>query len=199
MTKGLHLSPRHREEIKALLHKHLPGVEVWAYGSRVNVRSHDGSDLDLVLRSPQLAEIDAPPLADFTEALQDSTIPFLVEVRDWARLPTSFHHEIEREHVVLVAASGEAFAERNAAAGETITNSPTTSWLYHPTFPQHWKPRPLHSFAEWVNGLAFRKIQFSSTGKPIIKIAEIKGGISGQTKFTNQTFDDSVRIQPGDL
>ena len=199
MVEGLHLSSRHREEIVALLHKHLPGVEVWAYGSRVNGQSHEGSDLDLVLRGAQLAETDTSRLADFIETLQDSTIPFLVEARDWARLPKSFHSEIEREHVVLVAASGEAFAGRNAAAGKTIASSPTTSWLYHPTFPQHWKPRPLHSFAEWVNGLAFRKIQFSSTGKPIIKIAEIKGGISGQTKFTNQTFDDSVRLQPGDL
>ena len=102
MVEGLHLLPRHRKEIVALLHKHLPGVEVWAYGSRVNGRSHDGSDLDLVLRGPKLAEIDISRLADFTEALQDSTIPFLVEVRDWARLPESFHHEIEREHVVLV-------------------------------------------------------------------------------------------------
>ena len=102
MVEGLHLSPRHRKEIVALLHKHLPGVEVWAYGSRVNGRSHDGSDLDLVLRGPKLAEIDISRLAGFIEALQDSTIPFLVEARDWARLPESFHHEIEREHVVLV-------------------------------------------------------------------------------------------------
>ncbi len=85
MAESLHLSSRHREEIEALLHKHLPGVEVWAYGSRVNGRSHDGSDLDLVLRSPKLAEIDISRLADFIEALQDSTIPFLVEARDWAR------------------------------------------------------------------------------------------------------------------
>ena len=102
MAENLHLSSRHREEIEALLHKHLPGVEVWAYGSRVNGRSHDGSDLDLVLRGPKLAEIDISRLADFIEALQDSTISFLVEARDWARLPESFHHEIEREHVALV-------------------------------------------------------------------------------------------------
>ena len=99
MAESLHLSSRHREEIEALLHKHLPGVEVWAYGSRVNGQSHDGSDLDLVLRGPKLAEIDISRLADFIEALQDSTIPFLVEVRDWALLPKSFHRE--REHVVL--------------------------------------------------------------------------------------------------
>ena len=109
MAEGLHLSSRHREEIEALLHKHLPGVELWAYGSRVNGRSHDGSDLDLVLRSPKLAEIETSQLADFIEALQDSTIPFLVEARDWARLPESFHREIEHAHVV-VAGSGEAGA-----------------------------------------------------------------------------------------
>ena len=102
MVKGLHLPPRHRKEIVALLHKHLPGVEVWAYGSRVNGQSHDGSDLDLVLRGPQFAEIDTSRLADFIEALQNSTTPFLVEARDWARLPESFHREIEREHVVMV-------------------------------------------------------------------------------------------------
>ena len=52
MTDRLHLSPKHRAEIEALLRKHLPDVEVWAYGSRVTGRSHDGSDLDLVLRGP---------------------------------------------------------------------------------------------------------------------------------------------------
>ena len=102
MTEGLHLSPRHREEIEALLRKHLPNVEIWAYGSRVNGRSHDGSDLDLVLRGPTLAAIDTSRIVDFIETLQDSTIPFLVEARDWACLPESFHREIEREHVVLV-------------------------------------------------------------------------------------------------
>ena len=74
-----------------------------------------------------------------------------------------------------------------------------SNWLYYPQFPRHWKRKPLHDMAQWVNGLAFREIQFSTTGKPVIKIAEIKGGISGQTKFTQQTFDESVRIRSGDL
>ena len=73
------------------------------------------------------------------------------------------------------------------------------SWLYHPDFPDHWYRRPLYSLASWVNGLAFRNIHFSPTGKPVIKISEIKGGISGQTKFTHQTFDESVCVRPGDL
>ena len=102
MTERLHLSLRHRQQIEALLRRHLPGVEVWAYGSRVSGRSHEGSDLDLVLRGSGLAKIELSRLGDFEEALRESTIPFLVEARDWARLPQSFHREIERDHVVLV-------------------------------------------------------------------------------------------------
>ena len=102
-TGRLHLKPRHRAVIEGLLKKHLPGVEVWAYGSRVNGRSHDGSDLDLVLRARKLKEIPIGPLDELWDALRESTIPFLVEARDWARLPESFHREIERDYVMLVA------------------------------------------------------------------------------------------------
>ena len=98
----LHLSARHRAMLEALLKEHLPEVEVWAYGSRVNGQSHDGSDLDLVLRGPGLAKIDISRLVDFEEALRHSTVPFLVEAHDWARLPESFHSRIERDYVVLV-------------------------------------------------------------------------------------------------
>ena len=101
MTDRLHLLPRHRTALVSLLREHLPGVEVWAYGSRVNGRSHDGSDLDLVLRGPGLAEIPTRQLVDFEEAVRESSIPFLVEARDWSRLPERFHEEIERDHVVL--------------------------------------------------------------------------------------------------
>ena len=102
MADRLHLQPKHRRVLEALLRKHLPGVEVWAYGSRVSGRSHDGSDLDLVLRGPGLSEIPVAQMANFEEAARESRVPFLVEARDWSRLPERFHREIERDHVVLV-------------------------------------------------------------------------------------------------
>ena len=101
MADRLHLQPKHREVLETLLREHLPNVEVWAYGSRVSGKSHDGSDLDLVLRGPGLQEIPIGQLGDFEEAVRESIIPFLVEARDWSRLPKSFHQEIERTHVVL--------------------------------------------------------------------------------------------------
>ena len=102
MIERLDLQPRHRKQIEAMLREQLPGVEVWAYGSRVNGRSHGGSDLDLVLRGPDLQRLPSGKLSDLTDAFRESNIPFLIEARDWARLPESFHCEIERDYVVLV-------------------------------------------------------------------------------------------------
>ena len=152
MVEGLHLSPRHRKEIVALLHKHLPGVEVWAHGSRVNGRSHDGSDLDLVLHSPQLAEIDASQLAEITESFRKSTVPFLIDARDWVRLPESFHWELERAHVVMAEreerdVTGKTIADfvnivmGQSPPGDTVSggvglpllNGPTEFGPHHPT------------------------------------------------------------------
>ena len=69
MGSQLHLFTRHRRILEALVLKHLPGVEVWAYGSRINGRSHDGSDLDLILRGPGLEKIPADQLFDFADAV----------------------------------------------------------------------------------------------------------------------------------
>ncbi len=104
MDDRLSLSPRHRSKIEEILAAYAPGVEVWAYGSRVNGRSHPGSDLDLVLRGPGLEPLPIEMLAALHEAFHDSTIPFFVETRDWAHLPESFRAEIERDYVVLMAA-----------------------------------------------------------------------------------------------
>jgi len=98
----LHLKARHRRKLEEILREHLPEVEVWAYGSRVSGESHGGSDLDLVLRGAGLAKIPLANLLDVEEALRESTIPFLVEARDWARLPESFHREIGCDYVVIV-------------------------------------------------------------------------------------------------
>ncbi len=127
-TDRLHLSPRHRKKLEALLREHLPGIEVWAYGSRVNGESHDGSDLDLVLRAPGLQEVPISPLADFTEALHDSTLPFLVEARDWTRLPERFHREIERGYVVVQEKTKQTTTAewREATLGDCVVMNEST-------------------------------------------------------------------------
>jgi type I restriction enzyme S subunit len=100
MTDRLDLPRRYRNQLEALLREHVPDAEVWAYGSLVNGRSHGGSDLDLVLRSPTLEPLGHEFL-ELVEALEQSNLPILVQAHDWARLPESSHREIERDYVVV--------------------------------------------------------------------------------------------------
>jgi predicted nucleotidyltransferase len=74
---------------------------VWAYGSRVSGESCSGSDLDLVCRTPDGKPLPADTFLMLTEKIQDSNIPFLVDFFDWARLPESFHRNIEKQYEVL--------------------------------------------------------------------------------------------------
>lgn len=59
--------------------------------------------------------------------------------------------------------------------------------------------RSLFDLAIWKNGLAFRKINFSENGVPIIKIAELNNGIGSNTSFTKGNYDNSVRLCHDDL
>ncbi|MFZ2542492.1 MAG: nucleotidyltransferase domain-containing protein [Gallionella sp.] len=92
-------SPK-RKRWKLILRAHVPHAEVWAYGSRVTGSDHEASDLDLVLRNPQNLQEETSSLYNLKEAFTESNLPIRVDVMDWARIPTSFHREIERAQVV---------------------------------------------------------------------------------------------------
>ena len=95
----LDLRPKVLTLLHELIARHLPAaVAVWAYGSRVNGTNHEGSDLDLVLRSP---ELPASTAARFREALPESNPPIFVDVHDWALLPASFHPRILSRYEVV--------------------------------------------------------------------------------------------------
>lgn len=99
-------------------------VQVWAYGSRVNGSAHEGSDLDLVIRSHDLKPMAADIFADLYEQIKESNIPILVELRDWALLPESFHQNIEQHHEVLF----DSRKNFSPASHENIMNEPTPSY-----------------------------------------------------------------------
>lgn len=101
MMHQLILREQDRKRLVELLAAHLPAVTAWAYGSRVNGDAHEASDLDLVLRSPDLNPIPLENLDAFLQALRESNIPILIEARDWARLPDAFHQEILKSYVVV--------------------------------------------------------------------------------------------------
>jgi predicted nucleotidyltransferase len=76
-------------------------MEVWAYGSRVRGTAHEGSDLDLVVRSQTGGKLPLEVFLELKEKIQKSNIPIVVELLDWARLPESFHLNIVKQHEVF--------------------------------------------------------------------------------------------------
>lgn len=102
----LALAPSHLQLLQSLLHTHVPHAQVWAYGSRVKGGHHECSDLDIVLRDPQTPTHCLLGVEELKAALQDSSLPIIVEVHEWAHFPAAFHRNIERDYIELQA--GEA-------------------------------------------------------------------------------------------
>lgn len=67
--------------------------------------------------------------------------------------------------------------------------------------PSGWNRKPIIHLAHWINGAAYKNMHFVSkdTGLPVIKIAELKAGITSRTKFTNTDLGDRYRIKDREL
>ena len=99
------LPPDQLRLVLELTKKHLPDIEVWAYGSRVRGNPRRYSDLDLVAftTEEQLANAD-----DLREAFEESDLPIRVDLSVWWELPASFRLRIKRDHAVLQPAADSA-------------------------------------------------------------------------------------------
>lgn len=106
---SLDLPKKYLEQVEALLRAHVPNAEVWAYGSRVTGGGHEASDLDLVLRNPKNPQETTGALYELKEAFIESNLPIRVDIMDWARVPVSFHREIEQAHVVVQTGESDNF------------------------------------------------------------------------------------------
>ena len=65
--------------------------------------------------------------------------------------------------------------------------------------PEAWQRSSIFDLATWKNGLAFKNIDFAEAGLPIIKIAELKAGVTAKTARTMADYDPSVSVRLGDM
>ncbi len=98
MRHQLNVGKPHLATLQELLKEFLPHAEVWAYGSRVTGRSTDISDLDMVVFA---TKEQTPAVYALQEALDESYLPFRVDLFVWDSLPESFHATIQKGYVVL--------------------------------------------------------------------------------------------------
>lgn len=67
--------------------------------------------------------------------------------------------------------------------------------------PEGWESQALYDIANFINGAAYKGKDFTDApgALPVIKIAEVKNGVSGQTKFTNVDKGEKYRINNGEI
>jgi type I restriction enzyme S subunit len=67
--------------------------------------------------------------------------------------------------------------------------------------PCGWTTSPIYDLATFINGAAYKAFQPNSEcrGRPIIKIAELKSGVTEQTAYSDVTMPDKYLIVTGDI
>ena len=92
------LPPEHMAIVKSVLNAIVPGIPVYAFGSRVNGHAKRHSDLDLALRSED--PLHWLQLAWLREAFENSDLPIRVDVVDWAACSAQFKACIPKMELV---------------------------------------------------------------------------------------------------
>ena len=95
---NLDITPSQYRELEQLLQQHLPDVVVWAYGSRVTFKARPASDLDLVVFA---SDKQRRGVSDLRDALDESDLPFNVDVMVWDTMPEYFKPNIEQSYYIV--------------------------------------------------------------------------------------------------
>jgi len=98
VTSMIHISSAQRETLAALFEQYLPNVLVWAFGSRVKGNFRPDSDLDLVVFSKPA---QSASVSELREALEESSLPFSVDVLLWDEIGSDFRDHILEKYVVF--------------------------------------------------------------------------------------------------
>lgn len=70
-----------------------------------------------------------------------------------------------------------------------------SDWL-----PEGWERLPMTEIADFLNGFAFKPTDFEESGKPIIKIKEMKNGIGSDTpRNKGNRVPSKYLVKPGDI
>ena len=184
MTDAIDLTTEQRSQLTALLRRFLPGVAVWAYGSRVKWTARPNSDLDLVAF---VTPAQRPQVSELQDALAESNLPFLVDLHVWDEEPERFREIIRKDYAVV----------QEAKEPEGKTRVPL-EWQRH-------EVSKLLADGKLVIGDGYRakNSELSQTGLPFARAGNINNGFQF-TEADHFPSDALSRVgnkvsQPGDV
>lgn len=94
----LSIKEEYLNELKDIFNNYCPNAEIWAYGSRIKNDCHSGSDLDLVVKN---FNDGTKNIIELRTLLNNSDIPFLIDINEFDKLPSYFQEEIKKEYIKL--------------------------------------------------------------------------------------------------
>lgn len=168
MTESIDLTAAQRNTLLALLRQYLPGVAIWAYGSRVQWTSRPNSDLDLVVFS---TPAQGRQVGDLKDALAESNLPFPVDLHVWDDVPERFREIIQKEYVVLQEAR-QPLQQSGMAGG--------------------WRERPLVDLVEIFDGPHATPVK-TQVGPIFLGISNLAQGRLNLNEVEHLSEDDYVR------
>jgi len=96
----INISSENLAIVRHILKKHLPAVEVRAFGSRISDSNQPYSDLDLLIVTDQ--PIPLKTMAELKFDFEESDLPFRVDLVNWQRISNEFRKEIEKRNEVIL-------------------------------------------------------------------------------------------------
>jgi type I restriction enzyme, S subunit len=107
-------------------------------------------------------------------------------------------------------------SQRRIKILESMARALYREWFVHFRFPGHeshprvasplgeipagWEVRPFSALASYVNGYPFKPAQLGKSGKPIVKIKELKAGIAADTpRNQGDQIPEKFHIKDGDI
>ncbi len=197
MTDAIDLTKEQRNQLTALLHRFLPGVAVWAYGSRVQWTARPNSDLDLVAFT---TPAQRQQVSDLKDALAESNLPFPVDLHVWDDVPERFREIIGKEYVVVQEVSQPD--SRSSMAGESsVVHIPSTAV----PLPSDWRWERLDEVCDGVFDCPHSTPILTADGPFVVRSQDMRTGVFRMEEaghVSEDTYQERIsRAEPkyGDL
>jgi predicted nucleotidyltransferase len=85
-------------ELLAIIKKYIPNCTVYLFGSRARRKHHVGSDIDLAIDAHQV--LDSGVIGNIKEEIEESTIPYFVDVIDFNDVSADMKEEILKDGII---------------------------------------------------------------------------------------------------
>jgi len=88
----------YRKVLVSIVHRHIPGCTVYLFGSRARGTHQIGSDIDLALDAQKV--LDSGIIGNIKEDIEESTIPYFVDIVDFNNVGSEMKREITKDGIV---------------------------------------------------------------------------------------------------